>query len=105
MHMKRIISICIFFSVPGFVSAQTPFTLEQAVSVALKNNIGILVATNDQEIASLSSHAGNAGMLPVVSLNSTASTGSTNSLQEFANGTTQERNNAKSTGINAGVNA
>lgn len=103
--MKKWCNIAFLVFVSSTSGAQDSLTLQQAVSLALKNNLGIQVTRNEKEIAELNSHAGNAGMLPIVTLNANGTTGSTNSYQEFANGTTQERDNARTTGINAGVNA
>jgi outer membrane protein TolC len=43
-------------------------TVDDAVSMALKNNYDILVAHNDAEIAKVNNTAGNAGMLPIVAI-------------------------------------
>jgi outer membrane protein TolC len=43
-------------------------TVDDAVSMALKNNYDILVAHNDAEIAKVNNTAGNAGMLPTVAI-------------------------------------
>ena len=48
--------------------AQPMLTVDDAVSMALKNNYDILVAHNDAEIAKVNNTAGNAGMLPTVAI-------------------------------------
>ncbi|MCX6259176.1 MAG: hypothetical protein NTW49_14940 [Bacteroidia bacterium] len=44
--------------------AQNYLTVEEAVSIALKNNYGIWVARNESDIARINNTLGNAGMLP-----------------------------------------
>jgi outer membrane protein len=55
-------------TLPAIAVAQDPLSADEAVSIALKNNYGILVAHNDAEIARLNNTAGAAGMLPVVGI-------------------------------------
>ena len=50
------------------VNAQPMLTVEDAVSIALKNNYDILVAHNDAEAAKVNNTAGNAGMLPTAAI-------------------------------------
>jgi Outer membrane protein len=50
------------------VNTQPLLTVEDAVSIALKNNYDILVAHNDAEAAKVNNTAGNAGMLPTVAV-------------------------------------
>jgi outer membrane protein TolC len=52
----------------NIVNAQPMLTVEDAVSMALKNNYDILVAHNDAEAAKVNNAAGNAGMLPTVAI-------------------------------------
>jgi outer membrane protein len=54
--------ICIFSIV--YSQPKPVLTADEAVSIALKNNYGILVAHNDAEVTRVNNTAGNAGMLP-----------------------------------------
>ncbi len=47
-------------------NGQDVLTIDDAVSIALKNNYSILVSRNDADIAKVNNTAGNAGMLPEV---------------------------------------
>ncbi|MBU0487843.1 MAG: TolC family protein [Bacteroidetes bacterium] len=102
--MKRLTGlIVVLFLWLGLAQAQQVITLEQAIQLALKNNYAIQVAKNETEISKNEATAGNAGMLPQLSLNSGATFSSSNTHQEFATGTTVDKNGAVSTGVSAGV--
>ena len=59
------IGLCLSFN----LSAQSLITLDQAVEIALKSNLDLLIAGNEAKQADNNNHAGNAGMLPSVSVN------------------------------------
>src|SRR5271157_2214014 len=65
--MKNI-TFLLIFGASFIVNAQPLLTIEDAVSIALKNNYDILVARNDAETARINNTAGNAGMLPTVAI-------------------------------------
>jgi outer membrane protein TolC len=48
--------------------AQKTITADEAVCIALKNNFGILVAYNEADMARINNTAGNAGMLPNITV-------------------------------------
>jgi outer membrane protein TolC len=53
----------------GFAAhAQTPLSLADAISVALKNNYGIIVAKNNQQVAKIQNNWGAAGRYPYINL-------------------------------------
>ena len=62
-------SLCLAFSAFTVSHAQPMLTVEDAVSIALKNNYDIRVAHNDAEAAKVNNTAGNAGMLPTIAIN------------------------------------
>lgn len=68
--MKRPLLSLLFFMVLLPLSAQTKLTLEDAIDTALKNNFDIRISRNASQMAEANNTAGNAGMLPTVSLNS-----------------------------------
>ncbi len=83
--------------------AQNTMTLNQAIQTALSNNLDLQIARNDAQIAHNNNSAGNAGMLPDISLNASDNPALTNINQKFANGTTIERNNVFSQSANANI--
>jgi outer membrane protein TolC len=102
--MKYIIYPVLLFLVPSFLFAQQPVTLHQAVTIALKNSLGIQMATNNTTIADISNSYGVAGGLPTVT-----ATGSNveqvNSIkQEYSNpANNKTSNNAASNNLSASV--
>jgi outer membrane protein TolC len=94
----------LLFLVPSFLFAQQPVTLHQAVTIALKNSLGIQMATNNTTIADISNSYGVAGGLPTVT-----ATGSNveqvNSIkQEYSNpANNKTSNNAASNNLSASV--
>ena len=102
--MKKIIislAICLgaFFS----VQAQQVLTANGAVSIALKNSFDILVAANDAAIDKSNNMAGNAGMLPTVSVNGTDNLSVNNTKQTYFNNTEASSKNARSNSFNGGL--
>ncbi|MFM7023993.1 MAG: TolC family protein [Flavobacteriales bacterium] len=85
------------------LNAQDTLTFEQAVEIALKNNHSILISKNDAEINRNDITPGNAGMLPQVNINAGGNYAVNNTLQDLANGTSINKNNALSTGISSGI--
>ncbi len=65
--MKRqIILLLIVFSVAA--QAQTPLSLADAVTIALENNYGIIVAKGNQQVAEIQNNWGTAGRYPYINL-------------------------------------
>lgn len=85
------------------VSAQKLLTPEEAVSIALRNNYGILVAYNATEIAAINNCAGNAGMLPSFGISANGSIESNNVQQDLQNGTQNTYSPLSTTRFNAGA--
>ncbi len=65
--MKHILAIIFLLSF-SLANAQSLLTIEDALAIALKNNYGIMVASNSAEIAKKNNTWGNTGALPNVSL-------------------------------------
>ena len=76
-------------------------TVDDAVSIAMKNNFDILVARNNADIARINNTLGNAGMLPSVFVNGTDNYSLSNVNQQLVNGTTIEKANGYSNTFNA----
>lgn len=70
--MKRYLTSLLFvLLLTPMLSAQSVLTLEQVLDEALKNNFDIRISRSESQMASVNNTAGNAGMLPTVSLNGT----------------------------------
>lgn len=87
------------------LSAQE-YTLDKVLELALKNNHNIKILQNNVQIAENNTGAGNAGMLPSVSVNAGANYSNQNTQVELLaqpNPITIEADGAESTTLNAGV--
>jgi outer membrane protein len=102
--MKRIIQPVLFLLVPSFIFAQQPVSLHDAVALALKNSMGIQMATNNTAVADINNSYGMAGGLPIVSA-SGSDVEQVNSLkQEYSNpANNKTSNNAASNNLSASV--
>ena len=87
--MKIRILLTVIFAGVLFAVAhgQEKISQEDAVSIALKNNFDILVAKNASDIARINNTAGNAGMVPTVSVTATDNYSSSNVDQTYSTGT------------------
>ncbi|MFQ5650686.1 MAG: TolC family protein [bacterium] len=90
---------------PVYIFAQSPenLTLEQAIEIGLRNNYSILISRNEAEISRKNASLGNAGFLPSLDVNAGATKTIFDTKQEFANGSTSERDGAETTSINGAV--
>jgi len=99
----------IYFTVIGLLCfnpklfAQKTLTLQEAITIALKNNYDIKLVSNDLAMAQNNVNLGNAGILPSVA--GTFSTGGSrqNSVQTQASGTQRIIDGAVSTNMRYGV--
>ena len=102
--MKKYNSAFLLFITSCFsVFGQDLLTLEQAIETALKNNYSISVARLQANIAENNNNIGNAGFLPTLSLNGSASSSSNNTVQEFSTGASVNRTGALSSSLIGGV--
>ena len=82
-----------------------PLTRDEAVRIALKNNLGIELGRNAVAIASINNSYGMAGGLPVVTGNLSDQEQATNFRQVYSNPlNNKSSNNAFSNSLSAGVN-
>jgi len=84
-------------------NAQKTITVDDAISIALKNNFDILVSRNDADIAKVNNTAGNAGMLPTVAITGTGNYGLNNTTQKLSMGVENKYNSASATTLSAGA--
>jgi outer membrane protein len=99
------IRICIFLFIISsiVIQAQQMLTPDDALNIALKNNYDILLAMNDADIAKRNNTAGNAGMLPNLSLNAAESYSLNNVDQKLSSGIETNSPEATTKNLNAGV--
>jgi outer membrane protein len=108
---KYIFFTLFFFIIPpilwrgagGEIFAQDKLTLDQALELALKNNYAISISRNDAQAEQNNFSYGNAGFLPVVSLNASGNYGNNNTNQHYSSGLDVNKSGVVSTGLNTGV--
>ncbi|HET6992140.1 MAG TPA: TolC family protein [Bacteroidia bacterium] len=100
--MIKKISIALLF-LPVFVSGQSMLSSDEALRIGLKNNFDILIAKNQAEADSILNTAGEAGMLPSVSLNATALYNNNDIHQKYSSGNEITKKNVVGTTMNPGV--
>ena len=88
--------LTLFFCKEDCIFAQQQITLNDAVNIALKNNLDIQIAKNNISAASINNHIGVAGGLPTVTANASTTQQLTGLNQELSNGTTTNRNSVMS---------
>ena len=101
-RLLKIVFACILFSLSS-VNAQKALTLDNAVSIALKNNFDIQVSRNDATIAQVNNTPGNAGMLPTAAINGSANYSLNDGFQKYPDGTSVNFPSLNSTTITAGA--
>ena len=95
--------LLIFLVVHSVVDAQTLLTVDDAISIALKNNYDILVARNDADIAKVNNTPGNAGMLPEVQLSGSGNYELNTIHQQLNNGGENNYSGHPTSAFNAGT--
>jgi outer membrane protein TolC len=87
------------------VSAQT-LSLDDALSIALKNNIGVRIARNEVDIAAINNSYGIAGGLPLVLGSATENQQLTSINQKYSNPANNKSSNyTRSSNLSAGISA
>jgi len=92
-YINKIISLLLAV-VSIQVSAQEILTKKQALKIALENNYGVRIASNNVEIAKNNSSVFNAGFLPSISSSAGANYSNSNQSIERQDGITNEVNGA-----------
>lgn len=82
---------------------QQKLTLEEAISLALKNNYDIRLIKNDAAIAKNNANWGNAGMLPLVTGDFSTGGSRQNTVQTQASGTERRIDGARNSNMAYGV--
>ena len=96
----------VFFLVTltSLFSAKAQFlSAEQAVAIALENNYQIRLSLLNERILENNRNMGVAGFFPEISADAATNNSVTNTKQEYLSGQINEKNNAKSSSLNAGI--
>src|SRR5690242_4298756 len=101
--MKRFFPAVFLLIFSSNAFAQEKLSLSDAIATALKNNYGILIAHNQEEIAKNNYTIGNAGMLPTIAATASGTTNTNNTKQHYATGLEVNRNAVNSSNITAGI--
>ena len=83
------------------VRAQSILTMKSAVDLALKNNLGIVIAKNSALIDQNNATVGNAGMLPSVNVQAAATKGESDIRQEYNDGRVLSKSGVSNTNYSA----
>ncbi|HTL80847.1 MAG TPA: TolC family protein [Bacteroidia bacterium] len=94
--------LCLFLLTPIFISAQV-LQPEDALRIGLQNNYNIVIAKDAMQADSILNAAGEAGMLPTVSLAGGLGINQNNIHQKYANGNEFISPNAGTNTLNASV--
>jgi outer membrane protein TolC len=100
--------LTIFFFLPLSIFAQDTVPVissEDAVRIALENNLDIKIIEADRDIANINNNWGNAGKWPTVNANLSNTEAITNLNQVLSNGSEIKRNGVTNNVINANVQA
>src|SRR5215207_7194395 len=97
MKKNFVFLICVF--VGGFIKAQQPLTIEQAIATSLANNYDILLSRNDSLLAALDYSYANYAFLPRLNANAGYNLTSNDSKQVLADGSKRERDNIASSNL------
>lgn len=103
MNLKKIIFVFMSFCMTS-IAAQKLVSVSEAIELALENNYGIKIISNNKEIAKNNAGILNSGYLPTVTSSSGATFNRDNLEAEFANGESTALNGAKSSRYNASIN-
>jgi outer membrane protein TolC len=94
----------LLFFMTAAMSAQEMLTVSEAIKLALDNNYGIKIASNNNRIAENNTSILNSGYLPTLTGNAGATYNLDNTEAQFSNGETTILNGAESSRYNASLN-
>lgn len=100
--MKKLLFIIFILSF-SIAEAQTRISIDEALKIALKNNYDILISRKEADISKTNNTAGNAGMLPEVSVYGSGNYGLKNVHQELSDGNNSDYNRLLTTSLAAGA--
>lgn len=105
LYKKIFLGGIIILLATAFRAQAQKLTLEEAIAIALKNNLEIQVLKNNVEINDINNNNGVAGGLPLVTGSLTDNEQFSNINQKLNTGTVIKRNAAVGNTLNTGVNA
>jgi outer membrane protein TolC len=100
----NLLALCVFFG-KALIAQDTTVTAQEAVDIALQNNLRIQIAKSDQEIARINNNWGNAGKWPTVAATIGNTFAVSNLNQQLANGSEIVRNGVTNNSTNANLAA
>jgi outer membrane protein TolC len=103
--MIRFLTILFFLPLSLFAQDSTVLSSEDAVRIALENNLDIKIIQADKEIAAINNNWGNAGRYPNVNANISNTEALTNLNQVLSNGSEIKRNGVTTNALNANLQA
>lgn len=103
MKLKQIIFFIALWLLAGNLYAQEKLSLQDAISIALKNNYDIRLVNNEVQIAKNNINPGNAGMLPTLTADYARGGSVQNTVQTPATGPERKTNGARSTNQSYGA--
>ena len=101
--MKLIKTILFISCFSGLLTAQETLSKKEAVAITLKNNYGILISNNQDEIATNNATIYNTGYLPTITGNGNINYTNNNSDFTLQNGEKSQINNASSQNYGASI--
>ncbi|RZK78411.1 MAG: TolC family protein [Pedobacter sp.] len=101
--MKICFILILTISSLASVSAQEKLSLQEAITIALKNNYDIKLVSNDLQIAKNNNNIGNAGILPRLDGTFAENGGLQNTVRTQSNGNEQTLNGVRNTNMSYGV--
>jgi outer membrane protein TolC len=103
--MIRFLTILFLLPLSLFAQDSTVLSSEDAVRIALENNLDIKIIEADKEIAAINNNWGNAGRYPNVNANISNTEALTNLNQVLSNGSEIKRNGVTNNVLNANLQA
>jgi outer membrane protein TolC len=103
--MIRFLTILFILPLSVFAQDSTVLSSQDAVRIALENNLDIKIIEADKEIAAINNNWGNAGRYPTVNANVSNTEALTNLNQVLSNGSEIKRNGVTNNVLNANLQA
>jgi outer membrane protein TolC len=102
MKTKSLSFLVVLFVIStGSTFSQNVLSMKSAVDLALKNNLGIVIAKNNAQIDQNNATVGNAGMLPSVNVQGAATKGESDIRQEYSDGRVLSKSGVSNTNYSA----
>lgn len=102
--IQKITIVFLFLVFANSLMAQDSLSLKNILAIGLEKNYSIIVARNSEEIAENNLKFSTYAFFPVLNANGRKSNSVVDTRQEFASGTIQERENAKSNSLTGALN-